>query len=381
VLEKENGDGQETHNAHRWMAEDAADIVVLRDPEGRLLRINPAIERVLGWDARDIDDAKLAELVHPEDREAFISANRQPQQDETLSGIYRLRHRNGDYLWLETITRGSFVAETGKLQHCVSVSRDVTARHVMELEFRAAQQQIEHAIRAKSRFLANMSHELRTPLNTIIGFTDLMRQRTFGPLGNERYEEYATMIHDSGQLLLDLISDMMDMAKIEAGTLELAIAQVDLCASVDDCIRMLSDRAANSGLELTADLPDTPLYLSADQRSIKQILLNVLTNAVKFTPAGGHVGVQIHTNDGYAVVSVYDTGIGIPADELSGLGRPFERTGQDLMHTGSSNGLGLALVRTLTEKHRGKFTIASEEGVGTTVTLCFPLDEAKQAAA
>ena len=144
-----------------------------------------------------------------------------PLPGQTLTGVYRVKHGDGHYVWIEVTTRGVFDTKTGEYRNLISVSRDVTERVTRELEIKAAQERARNpANKAKSRFLANMSHELRTPLNAVIGFTDLMRQRTFGPLGNERYEEYATLIYDSGQLLLDLISDMLDMAKIEAGKLD-----------------------------------------------------------------------------------------------------------------------------------------------------------------
>ncbi|MBU6299712.1 MAG: HAMP domain-containing histidine kinase, partial [Alphaproteobacteria bacterium] len=233
----------------------------------------------------------------------------------------------------------------------------------------------------KSRFLANMSHELRTPLNAVIGFTDLMRQRTFGPLGNERYEEYATLIYDSGQLLLDLISDMLDMAKIEAGKLELNYERVDISGIVDDCVRMLRDRAENNGLELALALPDEPLFLIADKRAVKQVLLNLLTNAIKFTPAGGNVDVSVRNGGGLVTVTVRDTGIGIPAEDIPRLGNPFEQVNGDPMLAKGGSGLGLALVRSLMEKHGGNFAIESEEGIGTEVRVVFPLIAGKRATA
>ncbi len=272
-------------------------------------------------------------------------------------------------------------AQTGKYLNLISVSRDVTERVTRELEIKAAQERAESANKAKSRFLANMSHELRTPLNAVIGFTDLMRQRTFGPLGNERYEEYATLIYDSGQLLLDLISDMLDMAKIEAGKLELNFERVDLNGTVEDCVRLLRDRAEDNGLELTCSLHEEPVFLVADKRAVKQVLLNLLTNAIKFTPAGGHVGVSVRYGDGLATITVRDTGIGIPASDLPRLGNPFEQVNGDPMLAKTGSGLGLALVRSLMEKHGGALNIASEEGVGTTVRVTFPLVAGKRAAA
>ena len=298
-----------------------------------------------------------------------------------LTATYRTLHGDGHYIWIETTTRGVYDPQTGALRNTISVSRDVTRRMNHELEVKGAQERAESANKAKSQFLANMSHELRTPLNAVIGFTDLMRQRTFGPLGNERYEEYATLIYDSGQLLLDLISDMLDMAKIEAGKLELNYERVDVTGTVEDCVRMLRDRAENNGLELTLSLPNEPLFLIADRRAVKQVLLNLLTNAIKFTPAGGHVGVGVRYGDGLTTITVRDTGVGIPEAELPRLGNPFEQVNIDPMLAKGGSGLGLALVRALMEKHGGTLAIESEEGVGTTVRVTFPLVANKRAAA
>jgi signal transduction histidine kinase len=226
-----------------------------------------------------------------------------------------------------------------------------------------------------------MSHELRTPLNAVIGFTDLMRQQMFGALGSERYEEYATLIYDSGQLLLDLISDMLDMAKIEAGKLELNLERVDLTGTIEDSVRLLRIRAESGGLELCVNRPPTPISLIADRRALKQVLLNLLTNAIKFTPAGGKIVVAFHSDGQRAKLSVRDTGIGIPAHELPRLGRPFEQVCGDPMIAKSGTGLGLALVRALVEKHGGQMRIESEEGVGTEVSVDFPLAPAKREAA
>ena len=290
-------------------------------------------------------------------------------------------HADGHYIWIEATTRSVYDEKTGEFQSLVVVARDITLRKQQEIEAQAARERAEAANKAKSRFLANMSHELRTPLNAVIGFTDLMRRNMFGSLGNERYEEYVTLIYDSGQLLLDLISDMLDMAKIEAGKLELNLERVDLTGTIEDSVRLLSDRAASNGLELTVTAPATPISLTADRRAVKQVLLNLLTNAIKFTPAGGQVDVQVRVDDGRVIVSVRDTGIGIPAHELPRLGNPFEQVCGDPMLAKSGAGLGLALVRALVEKHGGQLRIDSEDGVGTMVSVDFPLTAPKREAA
>ena len=374
-------DCEKAYHAYRLLAEEASDIVILHEADGRILYASSALERVLKRAAADLGQHRFFDLIHPDDVQEAAKINAIPLPGQMLTATYRTLHGDGHYVWIETTTRGIYDPQTGALRNTISVSRDVTQRMNHELEVKAAQERAESANKAKSQFLANMSHELRTPLNAVIGFTDLMRQRTFGPLGNERYEEYATLIYDSGQLLLDLISDMLDMAKIEAGRLELNHERVDVNGTVEDCVRMLRDRAENNGLELTLSLPKEPLFLIADKRAVKQILLNLLTNAIKFTPAGGHVGVSARYGDGLATITVRDTGVGIPASELPRLGNPFEQVNSDPMLAKGGSGLGLALVRALMEKHGGTLAIDSEEGIGTTVRITFPLVANERAAA
>lgn len=367
--------------AYRLLAEETLDIVIVREADGSVYFASPALEKVLGRQASDVERANFLKYVHPDDIDAAQTIYAIPLPGQTLTATFRTRHADGHYLWVETTTRGIFDQATGKLRNLLSVSRDVTQRMQHELQIKAAQERAESANKAKSRFLANMSHELRTPLNAVIGFTDMMRQRTFGPLGNERYEEYATLIYDSGQLLLDLISDMLDMAKIEAGRLELNFENVDFNGTIEDSVRMLRDRAENSGLELNVSLPKEPLFVRADKRAVKQILLNLLSNAIKFTPAGGSIGVGVRAENGFATISVCDTGIGISASDLDRLGNPFEQVNSDPMLSKGGPGLGLALVRAMVEKHGGSLTIQSEEGVGTEVRATFPMTAGKRAAA
>jgi PAS domain S-box-containing protein len=367
--------------AYRLMAEEASDIVVVRAADGGVFFASRALERVLGRHADEISHDSFLKLVHPDDIDIALGIRAVPLPGQTLTATFRARHADGRYVWLETTTRGVYDQAKGHLTNLLSVSRDVTQRMQHEMEIKAAQARAESANKAKSRFLASMSHELRTPLNAVIGFTDMMRQRTFGPLGNEKYEEYATLIYDSGQLLLDLISDMLDMAKIEAGKLELNLETVDFNVTIEDSVRMLRDRAENCGLELNVSLPRDALFVVADKRAVKQIMLNLLSNAIKFTPAGGSVGVSVRTGDGHATISISDTGIGINADDLDRLGTPFEQVNNDPMLTKGGPGLGLALVRALVEKHGGTLKIESEEGVGTDVRVSFPMNIDKRAVA
>jgi signal transduction histidine kinase len=239
----------------------------------------------------------------------------------------------------------------------------------------------EKANRAKSMFLANMSHELRTPLNAVIGFAELMHTETFGPLGNPRYGEYTGMIQSAGRHLLDLINDILDMSKIEAGKMELDRDRISVPALVNDCAALMSERAQQGGIELTADLAAAPAWLTADKRAMKQILLNLVSNAVKFTPQGGRVVVRARQQGMMLVFSVSDTGVGIPSDQLYRLGNPFVQLRTNAGATQNGTGLGLALVRALAEMHHGALRIESVEGAGTTVSVDIPLGEAASLAA
>jgi PAS domain S-box-containing protein len=372
---------EKAQQMYRLMTEEASDIILLYESDGRILFASGALERVLGRTIEEIEQRRFLALVHPDDVSEATKITDRPPPGQTNTGCYRIRHARGHYVWIEVTTRAIYDTVTGEHRSFVSVCRDVTARKEQEFEIKAAQERAEAANKAKSRFLANMSHELRTPLNAVIGFTDLMRQQMFGALGSERYEEYATLIYDSGQLLLDLISDMLDMAKIEAGKLELNLERVDLTGTIDDCVRLLRARAETAGLELHVHRPPAPVSLVADRRALKQVLLNLLTNAIKFTPAGGDVIVTFYSDGACAKIGVRDTGIGIPAHELPRLGRPFEQVCGDPMLAKSGTGLGLALVRALVEKHGGQMRIESEEGIGTEVSVDFPLTPARREAA
>jgi two-component system cell cycle sensor histidine kinase PleC len=236
----------------------------------------------------------------------------------------------------------------------------------------------EEANAAKSKFLANMSHELRTPLNAIIGFSEIMESGMFGPLGAEKYVEYSRDIRESGEYLLDVINDILDMSKIEAGGIRLTPEIVALEPILADCLRVISTRAGEKKLLLDADVAPETLLL-ADRRAVKQIALNLLSNAVKFTPEGGAVSVCGRRRGGMITIAIRDNGIGIPKQALHGLGRPFEQVESQLTKRHQGSGLGLAIAKSLVELHGGAMRIRSKLGRGTTVVVRLPL-QAKIAA-
>jgi two-component system cell cycle sensor histidine kinase PleC len=230
----------------------------------------------------------------------------------------------------------------------------------------------EEANQAKSKFLANMSHELRTPLNAIIGFSEIMEAGMFGPLGAEKYREYSSDIHQSGQYLLDVINDILDMSKIEAGRIRLHLRDVELDSFLNDATRVVSARADDKQLTVFTDIGDG-LHLLADQRSLKQIVLNLLSNAVKFTPEGGRIIIQARARGSFARIAILDSGIGIPKNALGRLGRPFEQVESQLTKSHQGSGLGLAIAKSLTELHGGTMRIHSAPGRGTAVLLRLPM--------
>ncbi|HET9617350.1 MAG TPA: ATP-binding protein, partial [Pseudolabrys sp.] len=240
-------------------------------------------------------------------------------------------------------------------------------------KYAAEKTRAEEANQAKSKFLANMSHELRTPLNAIIGFSEIMESGMFGPLGADRYEEYCKDIRNSGEYLLDVINDVLDMAKIEAGRIRLDFEDLALDPLLGEAMRVLSARAEEKQLTLTARLsPD--LSLRADRRALKQIVLNLLSNAVKFTPAGGQVTIRARNVGDTVVVGIADTGIGIAPDALQRLGRPFEQVESQLTKSHQGSGLGLAISKSLVELHGGRMSIRSTVGRGTMVMVRLPLE-------
>ena len=239
-----------------------------------------------------------------------------------------------------------------------------------------ARDEADRANRAKSAFLAHMSHELRTPLNAIIGFAEIIEKETFGPANSAKYREYAADIHHSGNHLLEVINDILDLSKVEAGRLSLEETEIDLAQVTDSSLRLVKQRMSGSGIRMVNEIPEDLPRLLADERLVRQILLNLVTNAVKFTPRGGEVRLRAEVDPGGELtLCVSDTGVGIAAEDMSVV---LERFGQANPFTSRSrhegSGLGLPLVKSMIELHGGRLELESEIGVGTRVTLTFPRD-------
>lgn len=237
----------------------------------------------------------------------------------------------------------------------------------------------ERANQAKSEFLATMSHELRTPLNAILGFSDILSEQYFGPPGEGKYREYAKDIHRSGGYLLELVNDLLDISTIEAGRTSLAKEPIEIRALIADCVRVVDDRAQLKGVGVSTDIMEgTLLPLYADHRSAKQILLNIVTNAVKFTLEGGTVSIRVNQTKQNTHIEITDTGVGIPEDRIPTVTDPFVHSQNSAHITSDGWGLGLSISKSLIDMHDGTLLIASTVGTGTTVTVSFPVEQADE---
>lgn len=249
----------------------------------------------------------------------------------------------------------------------------VQTKQLVELadKYAVEKARAEEASKAKSEFLANISHELRTPLNAIIGFSEVMTEQFFGDLGHHKYLDYAKDILKSGRYLLEMIDDILDMSKIEAGQLALSIEPLSIGELIEDSLRVVRPSAEERDIQLHQS-GNRNIKLEGDRRALKQVLLNLLSNAVKFTPEGGEINVRSYRYKGTVRVAISDTGIGIPRHEISKLGRPFQQVGNQLTKGHKGSGLGLAISRTIVEMHDGRLDIKSKIGEGTTVTCVLP---------
>ncbi|MBT5049311.1 MAG: PAS domain-containing sensor histidine kinase [Rhodospirillaceae bacterium] len=361
------------------MADRSADAILAYDRYGDILYANLACVRMCGFD-------RVQELV----------SERLPSFDFELGGDPLSLPRSlgkGAYS-REAFLIGRDGARTPVMINAARVPSDsrspirfyasitdISALRLAQDKLEQQNLELKGASRAKSEFLANMSHELRTPLNAIIGFSDIFLHGLFGPLGDRRYQEYAKDINDSGTHLLNIINDILDLSKVEAGKLELHEEALNLAELVRATLRLLGERAINHGVRMTEDLPDHFPHLHGDDRAVKQMLINLLSNAVKFTEEGGSVTVSARQDSGAITLTVADTGIGIHEDDIPTALEPFRQIDGSLSRQSSGTGLGLPLVKSLIELHGGTLTLVSKQGVGTTVILSFPPERTVNATA
>jgi two-component system cell cycle sensor histidine kinase PleC len=386
----------------RDAVETISEAFVLWDADSRLVLCNSKFQQLY-----DLDDASVAtgtsyERVISAGRAPVVRTQVRPEgRPEEGARTYEAQIEDGRWLHInERRTKdGGFVSvgtditslkrheerllESEKNQMAIIADLQKTrqalelqAQQLLDLADKYAEQkaEAENANKTKSDFLANISHELRTPLNAIIGFSEIMSSGAFGQLGSPKYEEYCRDIGDSGHYLLDVINDILEISRIESGHHRLNLEEVDLDATVLDALRVIMPMSREKGLALRAEAA-TGIVARADRRALKQILLNLVSNAVKFTPPGGRVTVRLRPLGGAINIYVEDTGIGIPREALSKLGRPFEQVENQFTKTHKGSGLGLAIARSLVELHDGTMRIRSTVGIGTVVLVRLPLKE------
>jgi len=356
---------------------------VLYDKDGRLVVCNAKFRNFYGYSEEDAKpgvhqrslgalDIERGNVIVPEGQ-ATAYVNRRENVSKGPPDSFVVTLRDGRTLLL----RDRKTASDG----VVSIQTDISDQVGAQQAILVAKEQAEMANRAKSEFLANMSHELRTPLNSTIGFSDMLVKRTFGALGNPKYEEYAGLINQSGTHLLEIISDILDISKIEAGEATLDDNHIDVARAVASCVTMIEPRARTAGLDVRFSAPERFPTLRADGRHFKQIVLNLLSNAVKFTDTSGDVSVEIDVEEpGEIVIRVVDSGIGIAARDMHRVMAPFGQVAQSSVRDHAGTGLGLPICKSLTELHGGILSLTSEVGVGTTATVRFPPERTVAAA-
>ncbi len=349
------------------------DAVIFADVDGKILSWNKGAERQSGFNADEMIGQSIDQCIEPEDKERFWR-ELAPKSFRTRGAEFDvwLRHRSGSR-YRGHCSIGPVRDGKGKIIGVVACTLDITEKFRAELDLLKAKRQAEAANRSKSEFLANMSHELRTPLNAILGFSQIMMAGMMPKDDLERVHEYAADIFESGTHLLNVINDLLDLAKIEAGHMDLEESRVDICDVITTSLRQVKGAAHKAGLKLINNThPDLPL-LWADERKLKQIILNLLSNAVKFTPEGGEIEVNAQWPEGNGLeLSVRDTGQGMTEAEVEICLQPFGQVGETLTRDHEGTGLGLPLSVSLCNLHGGKLQIDSEKDLGTTVTIHLP---------
>lgn len=367
---------------YRLLADNATDLISRHTAAGDVTFASPAARAILGAPPEALRGRGLFERVHVADRPAYLTAlSRCAARAEPASAEFRVRHGGtrgggagagagaGAYVWLEMRCRPVAGGEGG----IVAVSRDVTAHKRQEELLLRARDHAEGASRAKTQFLAHMSHELRTPLNAIIGFSEILARELFGRLGEDRYRDYARLIHESGEHLLSVVNEILDMSKIEAGKFRIVPEPFDLAALIASCSEIMRHGAERKSVRLEVAVPEGLPEIVADRKACKQMLLNLLSNAVKFTPEGGRVRVSAARAGAMIEIAVADTGIGIAKEDLARLGNPFVQADTSYNRSFEGTGLGLSVVKGLARLHGGTLEIDSTPGEGTTVTVRLPM--------
>jgi cell cycle sensor histidine kinase DivJ len=373
---------------YRLLARNMSDVISRHHRNGAVQFISPAAETMLGTPVPRLLGHGLFDRVHVADRPAYLTAlSDAARGGEARSVEFRLRrdtpggsergqNNSVDFIWVEMRCRplerepGAAILPEAEV---VAVMRDVTDRKVQEQALDLARTAAEQADASKTRFLATMSHELRTPLNAIIGFSEMIIQEDVLMVDAARRKEYARLINDSGQHLLSVVNGILDMSKMESGNFEISPEPFAPRAALLNCCNLLALKARESGIDLVTRAPEDLPFMTGDPRAFKQIVLNLVANAIKFTERGGKVTASATVEGSRLVLRVADTGVGIAAEDLKRIGDPFFQAGKTYQRRHEGTGLGLSIVKSLVALHAGEVTVQSRVDEGTSVTVALPL--------
>lgn len=365
---------REAEKKFRAIVENAASGIYQLTPEGMFLSANPAMARLLGFNTteellRNIKNAHESVYTDTKQRQAVLD---ELETFGTLNNFEtRIRRRDGSYIWVNENVRAVRDEENNTLYYEGSME-DITQRKEGDIALREAKMHSDMANRGKSEFLANMSHELRTPLNAIIGFSEIIKDEVFGKIEQESYKDYAKDIYKSGRNLLNIINEILDIAKIESNERQLNDEIVYVSEVIKGALDLMKNKIAANKLTVTNNIRNMPQIIG-EEIAIKQIIINILSNAIKFTPARGHITISNEIDaQNMLRISITDTGIGLDPHEIQKAISPFGQIDNALNRNNKGTGLGLTLVNSLMKLHGGNVEIVSQKGIGTTVTLVFP---------
>lgn len=365
----------EAEKKYRAIVENAAGGIYQVTPDGQFLSANPALAKIIGYESpeevlRDVINSQDQLYVDSESRIRFLRDLAMLDISKNFEG--QVKRKDGSMVWVSENIR-PVKDDEGTLLFYEGSMEDVDQRRKAEIALKEAKIESDLANRAKSEFLANMSHELRTPLNSVIGFSEIIKNEAFGSIAQEEYKEYATNIHDSGNNLLNVINEILDVSRIDAGERTLNEGVIKISEVVDSCLGMVEGKLRANRMRVENKVKGSGLSFVGESHAFKQMLLNLMTNAIKFSPAQGFLMLDAETGqNGRLRVSVTDTGIGMSEEELEKALTPFGQVETEHNRSKSGTGLGLTLVKSLVELHGGALDIVSQKNIGTTATLIFP---------
>ena len=368
---------------YRLLAQNMSDVIARHGRDGAINFLSPAAEQLTGVPSVELLGHRFFGRVHVSDRPAFLTAiSDAARNGDPVSVEFRVRREQPDalvqemprFIWVEMRSHAIDAPAGSGPRQVVSVIRDITARKADALAIEEARREAERANDAKGKFLATVSHELRTPLNAIIGFSEMLAREDEMKLDATRRQDYARLIRDSGEHLLAVVNGILDMSRIEAGHFEIVTEPFALKPLIENCRQMVSLRAEQSGIQLFSDIAADLPEINADPRALRQVILNLVSNAIKFTERGGKVDITARATDREFELCVCDDGVGIPESDLTRLGVPFFQGHSAYDRSYEGTGLGLSVVMGLVKLHGGKVEIESRLRKGTKVLVRLPLD-------